>query len=464
MRSIIFAAAIIGATPVAARPAEDAAAARWLQATGRRLSSADPYPAELAPLVAKLAGARVVGLGEVTHGTHEDLLFKASLVRALVTAGAIDTLAIEANRTAGLLFDAYVRRGEGDPVALTNSPSVFRMLKNQEFASLLLWLRAWNLAHPQAQVGVTAIDDQDGAVDAAFALDVVARHDAALAGRLRAGFGAMLPPPGGARVRPSDWVAKHDAAEAQRLLAAAAALRDAFAAHRAEWSGDADYAEADYAARITWQNFHVFELDVAGADLAKTPPDYQSRRDRYLAANLIERLGTTRRAALWAHNWHVAHTFPADWLKQGYRSLGVELRQRLGGAYRTVAATYTRATALATSADGIGLPQLVAEAHDGPVPLDNSGPHGTGRTLARLPGDSWWFDPAAAGAGPAVRRWLAVPRWGGEIGWIVDPAKFQHGQLAENAMPFGMGYDAVVWFRTLTPQHRWPVATPLPKP
>lgn len=449
---------------VAAAPAgDDAAATRWLEAQGHRLSTPDPDPSELTPLLARLTGARVVGLGEVTHGTHEDLLFKAAMVRALITAGAIDTLAIEANRVAGASFDAYVRRGEGDPAAITNAPSVFRIFRNQEFAALLVWLRAWNIAHPERPVGVVAIDDQDGAVDAAFALDFIARHDAALASTLRQGFGAMLPPPGGARVRPSDWIAHHDRAEALRLLAAAAALRDAFAANATRWRNDPDFNEAAYAARVAWQNMHVFELDVAGADLSKLPADYQSRRDRYMADNLIERIGTSGRAALWAHNAHVMHTFPAAWTAQGYVSLGTELRRRLSTGYRAVGTTYVQATALATRSAGQALPQLVA-AQDVPVPLDNAGPHTSGGAFVPLPGDIWWIDPAAPSADPAVRRWRAALRWNGEIGWLLDPAAFQRGKLAEEGAPFGMGFDALVWFRRLTPQHRWPVASAAPKP
>lgn len=448
-----------------AQPANDeVAAARWLQSTGHRLAAAEPTAADLAPIVARLSGARVIGLGEVTHGTHEDVAFKALLFRELVRAGAVDTLAIEANRIVGIGFDRYVREGVGDPAALILSPSAFKIFKNDEFAGLLPWLRAWNLAHPDRVVGIVSIDDQDGAVDAAAALAFVATHDARLSARLRAAFGAMLPLPGGARVRPSDWIAKHDAAESRRLLAAAAALRDALRDHRAEWGGDPGFAEADYAARVTWQNMHVFELDVAGAALSKTPPDYQSRRDRYMADNVIERLGGRGRAALWAHNSHIMHTFPDLWAKAGYRSLGTELRRRLGADYRTVATTYTRATVTATRGDGRVLAQRVAPQKDEPLTLDNEGPDTTGTPLARLPGDTWWFDTGAASADPAVRRWRARPLWHGESGWINDPATFQRGNVAEDGAPFGMGYDILVWFRTLTPQHRWPVAPDAPKP
>ena len=63
------------------------------------------------------------------------------------------------------------------------SPSAFKIFKNDEFAGDACCGCARGTSHtPTRMVGITAIDDQDGAVDAAFALGVlVARHDPALA-------------------------------------------------------------------------------------------------------------------------------------------------------------------------------------------------------------------------------------------------------------------------------------------
>jgi len=459
---VLFAAlAAAFATPATAQlSAEETAAVQFLQESGHRIESAEPTAAELAPIVARFRGARVIGLGEVTHGTHEDVAFKAQLFRELVKAGAVDALAIEANRIVGVGFDRFVRFGEGDPAALILSPSAFKIFKNDEFASTLVWLRAWNLSHPDAMIRITAIDNQDGSVDAIFALDVLARHDAALAARLRQEFGTMLPATGERRIRPSDWIAERTAADVKRVLAAATELRDAFARHMSDWVEDRDTEEAAYAAQLVWQNIRIFELDVKGADLKDHTGDYWSRRDRFMAENLLARIGEKHRAALWAHDNHVMHTYTDVWTKQGWTGLGVELRRRLGTSYRTLGFTYTRATITATRGNNIDLKQLTGPQNDIAIPLDNSGPDTTGRVLGKLPGDFWWFDAASAGAGPAALRWLNRPVWNGSVGWIVDPAKFQKGDLADESSPLLMGFDVIVWFRKLSPQHRWPTRDP----
>jgi len=450
-------AALIAAAPVP-DPAERAAVA-WLKQRGHPLSTGDPTAADLAPLVAKFNGARVIGVGEVTHGTHEDQAFKVALIKELVRAGAIDTLAIEANRFAGTGFDRYVRLGVGEPVALIEAPSFFRIWKGDEFAGLLIWLRAWNLAHGDKMVGVVGIDNQDGAVDAAFAQGVLERHDRSLATDLRRLFGTMLPPPGAPRLRPSDWIAARSANDIAPALSAAKALRDVFSAHP-EWASDPDYAEASYAATVTWQNLDEFSLQFKGAGTTNMPAGYTSRRDRYMAANLLQRLGTRHRAALWAHDLHILSACPEEWQKEGYWTVGLELKKQLGSGYRTIGATYTHAEVLLTRRVIKSSADMAAPPNDEPTQLENSGPNGAGRVLAALPGDAWWFDLSDRDA-PGAPTWLQRPMFLGDVGWAVDPATFQTSKPEDDAAPFGMGFNVIVWYRNMTPQRRWPV---LPTP
>src|SRR2546425_204869 len=82
--------------------------------TGRRASSADDPAAlrahaiplagvdpavpddDLAPLLERLAGARLVGLGEATHGDHESFQFRSRLVQTLVRRRGLGAVLFEA--------------------------------------------------------------------------------------------------------------------------------------------------------------------------------------------------------------------------------------------------------------------------------------------------------------------------------------------------------------------------------
>ena len=61
--------------------------------------------------------ARIVALGENTHGTRDFFEMKARILRFLVEEMGFNTFAIEATWPESLLVDRYVRTGEGDPAA-----------------------------------------------------------------------------------------------------------------------------------------------------------------------------------------------------------------------------------------------------------------------------------------------------------------------------------------------------------
>ena len=62
----VWLAAAIAVSP---GPAAAQEAVRWLQTAAHRLAAPEPTAAELAPIVSRLSGARIIGVGEVTHGS-----------------------------------------------------------------------------------------------------------------------------------------------------------------------------------------------------------------------------------------------------------------------------------------------------------------------------------------------------------------------------------------------------------
>ena len=98
---------------------------------------------DLAPLRHWLHGVKIVGMGEVTHGTKEFFQVKLRILRQLVTEMGFKVLAIEASYSAARLVNDYILKGEGNRSAvLTGLRSV--MWDVEEFAEALDWLRAYN--------------------------------------------------------------------------------------------------------------------------------------------------------------------------------------------------------------------------------------------------------------------------------------------------------------------------------
>ena len=293
-------------------------------------------------MVQRLRPAKLIGVGEATHGTHLDQSFMAELFKGLVRAGAVVSLVLECNRACGEGFDHYVREGVGDPAALMRSRSAFVVTRNDAFGGLLLWLRGWNQT-TASPVRVIGIDDQDSGVDAKSALTFLSGFDAPAAAKLRVRMRALLDGPGGEPKRLIDWAVETERAPYLAMKADLDELKSRFDSAPASWRRDKDFEAACYAADVAAQGPVIFEAEYKGADRSKLDEAYYTRRDRFMAANLVRLLGAGR-GVLWAHDSHVASRLDATYEAKELKTLGVLLKERLGEDYRTVGFTWSHAT------------------------------------------------------------------------------------------------------------------------
>lgn len=75
---------------------------------------------DLAPFRDLVGDARIVALGEATHGTHEFNVVRHRLIEFLVTEMDFNVIAIEASAANVERLNRYVLYGEGSPSALVN--------------------------------------------------------------------------------------------------------------------------------------------------------------------------------------------------------------------------------------------------------------------------------------------------------------------------------------------------------
>ena len=434
--------------------AQERAALQWIEQDGHALSGPDAGQDELEPIVARLKGARVIGIGEVTHGDHEDQQFKTNLLRALIRDGAISAVAMEVGRSAAAGLDHYVRTGEGDPAALLQANGFYGIWRNEELAGFLVWLRAWNQTAAKP-VRIFGIDNQDAGRDAALALALVARHDPALAQSLSEPLDPLLPKPGKEVAKPYLWIHADEVGATARAMAAARALADTIEVHKAEWGGDADYADARYAAEIAWQNFNEEEFETNHAVYGSARPSgYESRRDVFMAANLATLASGGERIGLWAHNGHLQHAVAPN--AKDTTTLGLELRKRLGGDYRCLGFVWSRGSII-TIVDTFANVGKKTQAQASALPLLNDRPSEIGSIFARTKGNALWIEPAHRPHTLLLDAWVKVPYWDGAAGALVDPAQWQMDKRVPGDQPdFDQMFDVLVWFRTISPTRRLP--------
>ncbi len=95
------------------------------------------------------ADARILGLGEATHGTREFFRLKHRFLRYLVTELDVRVFALEANFSETLALDEYVVHGAGDPREALDG-IYFWTWKVESVLELVEWLRAFNADRPLA--------------------------------------------------------------------------------------------------------------------------------------------------------------------------------------------------------------------------------------------------------------------------------------------------------------------------
>ena len=139
---------------------------------------ADIRDVDLDPLLERIGQAKVVLLGEATHGTSEFYQMRARITRELITKRGFTIVAAEADWPDAARVNRYVRHGAPGPEAepaFTRFPTW--MWRNAEFHEFVEWLRAWNADRrdPDRRAGFYGLD--------LYSLATLDRGRAALPGR-----------------------------------------------------------------------------------------------------------------------------------------------------------------------------------------------------------------------------------------------------------------------------------------
>ncbi|MCA9712195.1 MAG: erythromycin esterase family protein, partial [Myxococcales bacterium] len=136
---------------------------------------------DLAALDPVFSKAKVVGLGEATHGTREFFQLKHRMLEYLVERHGFSVFGIEANRTECRAIDRYVQTGEGDPrEALAGI--YFWTWNTHEVLDLIEWMRQYNESHPR-KLRFVGFDAQTPNVAARNVVAFLDRVDATAPGR-----------------------------------------------------------------------------------------------------------------------------------------------------------------------------------------------------------------------------------------------------------------------------------------
>jgi erythromycin esterase-like protein len=154
-------------------------------------------PSDFDPLFERVGDARLVLLGEATHGTHEFYRARAELTRRLIEEKDFDTIAVEADWPDAYRVNRYVR-GASDDADAEESLGGFKrfpqwMWRNADIVDLVGWLRDHNESVPKgrAKVGFYGLDLYALYTSIEAVIGYLEQVDAELAARARARYGCF---------------------------------------------------------------------------------------------------------------------------------------------------------------------------------------------------------------------------------------------------------------------------------
>jgi erythromycin esterase len=287
----------------------------WLRKNAIPITSDDPAApfADLRALGAAIGDARVVGLGEGTHGTAEFFRMKHRLTSYLAAEKGFTVFAIEANMPEARVVNEYVLTGRGDPKAAL-AGMYFWTWNTQEVLDLIEWMRRYN-ASGRGRMEFWGFDLQTPTVAMDSVRAFVARADSAFRPALDSSYSRIRDVTRERRSGPQSRISLGVwRAEAARVLGHLEARRTAYITAGQD---SLDVAWAIQNARIVLQGANAAMGGVAS-------------RDSSMAANvewILSHQPPGTKVVLWAHNGHVSRA--TGWM-------GSHLAGRFGDVYRPV--------------------------------------------------------------------------------------------------------------------------------
>jgi erythromycin esterase len=394
--------------------------------------------ADLDALVERVGDARLVLVGEASHGTQEFYAWRDRLTRRLVAERGFSFVAVEGDWPDCRRLHRYA---VADPGGDDDVDAALRgydrwptwMWANTAVRDALGWLREHNAGLPPAQrVGFHGLDVYSLHRSMREVVGWLREHEPEHADAALAAYACFEPygPDPFHYARATRWVPGSCEDRVVEVLRAMCERH----------GGDGPRGEERFVAE---QNAAV----VAGAEryyrtAVRGGPDAWNVRDTHMADTLDRVLahhGPGAKGVVWAHNTHVGDARATDMAAEGLTNLGQLARER-HAEEGVVLVGFAGHRGEVVAADEWGAP-----ARRLPVPPGRDG--SAEDLLHRALGD----DPALL-VFPATfdqPRWLRTSFDHRAIGVVYDPERERWGNYVPSTL--GDRYDALLWFGATTP-------------
>lgn len=385
---------------------------------------------DLDALLERMGNARIVLLGESSHGTSEFYRMRAAITRALILEKGFDLVAVEADWPDAARIDAFVRQREpATPTWLAFERFPTWMWRNEEVREFVGWLREHNQSLPdERRVRFAGLDLYSMFRSIEAVLEYLDRHDPATAKVARQRYGCLTPwQSDPAAYGRATLTGNYQACERPVVRM----LEDLLATRLAQEAKDEPFFDAVQNARLIADSEKYYRAMYYGAH------ESWNLRDRHMFQTLealLEFHGPRSKAVVWAHNSHIGDASATDMAARGELNIGELCRKRFGpSAYAVGFGTDHGTVAAASHWEGPMETKQVRPAHPRSYEwlCHEAGPPAFLLALR---------DPRRA----ELRTELTEPRLERAIGVIYRPETELASHYFHAVLPFQ--FDEYVWF------------------
>jgi protein-L-isoaspartate(D-aspartate) O-methyltransferase len=385
---------------------------------------------DVGPLLERIGDARVVLIGEATHGTSEFYALRAHITKALIRSRGFTIVAAEADWPDAARIHRYARGLPAAPVPEWRAFARFPtwMWRNHEVREFVEWLREWN-AGREGRAGFYGLDLYSMYRSIRLVLDYLDRVDRDAARIARERYGCLTPWEGDpATYGRAAVTGRYRVCEKE----AVAMLRDMLARELEYAARDGEhFLDAVGNARVVANAERYYRAMYYGGE------ESWNLRDEHMFETLEAVLrfhGPQAKAVVWEHNSHLGDAAATEMGVRGQLNVGYLCRQAFGDRAYLI---------------GFGTDHgTVAAAHDwdGPMNLMNvrSAHPQSYERLCHDSGVPAFFLHLRAPAREAVREELTPPRLERAIGVVYRPETEMQSHYFHAVLP--RQFDEWVWF------------------
>jgi protein-L-isoaspartate(D-aspartate) O-methyltransferase len=295
--------------------------------------AAEPFSsiesARLQPLLDRIGDARVVLIGEASHGTSEFYRMRAEITKALIQQKNFTFVAIEADWPDAYRIHDFVthkqREEPHDWEAFARFPTW--MWRNHEVLDFIHWLRDFNLRQRPSggRVGFYGLDLYSLFTSIHCVLNYLDRVDPEAAAVARVRYGCLTPwEADPATYGRAALTGRYRSCEGEvvQMLQDLSRRRVNAAAKDGE-----DLFDAQLNARLVADAEQYYRLMYYGSD------ESWNHRDTHMFETLrllLDRYGSRAKAVVWEHNSHLGNAAATQFGKHGQINVGQLCRQAFG--------------------------------------------------------------------------------------------------------------------------------------